>query len=311
MSKSNKSKDKSGRYKGKSKHGKEVRNHSYDDSNCSLPSIHDLDEDEPKIIPVPLAMWDLGHCDPKRCTGRKLRRHGLVKTLHLNNRFSGIVLSPVASKYVCKSDSGVVGVHGCAVIDCSWAQLESTPFNKMKSYYPRLLPYLIAANPVNYGRPFKLSCVEAFAATLYITGFPEYCEIVLSKFKWGPNFIDLNREILDKYSSCETEGEIRIAEKDWMDKCEAEYNAVKETDMTTIDMDREGIFNPNRESKLLIGRRDFQNGHSSSEEESAEDRFPSPESNESGDSDVDENELCEVTDKFGNSICYETGKQVT
>ena len=120
-----------------------------------------------------LAMWDLGQCDAKKCTGRRLQRLGMITTLHLGTPHRGILLSPEGKSTVCPADAPTVAKHGISVIDCSWNEVEGAglPYHRMKGSQPRLLPYLVAANPVNYGKPFKLTCAEAIAATLVITGF--------------------------------------------------------------------------------------------------------------------------------------------
>ena len=82
------------------------------------------------------------------------------------------------------------------------------------------MPFLVAANPVNYGRPFKLNCAEAFAACFHIAGLPDLGDAVLAKFKWGHSFVEVNREILARYAACKDGAEILQVQNDYISESE-------------------------------------------------------------------------------------------
>ncbi|PVG02957.1 DUF367-domain-containing protein [Serendipita vermifera] len=165
-------------------------------------------------------MWDFGHCDPKRCSGKKLERFGIVKSLRVGQRFRGIVLTPNATQVISPQDRDIVTAGGIAVVECSWARLDEVPFHKIKSSNERLLPYLVASNPVNYGRPWKLNCAEAIAAALVITGHESQSEAVLAKFSWGASFPKLNRQfypLLGKYAACKNPEQVSQVQRTIME----------------------------------------------------------------------------------------------
>ena len=86
------------------------------------------------------------------------------------------------------------------------------------------VPYLVAANSVNYGRPWRLNCVEALAATFYICGREDWAHEVVSHFSYGETFLEINSQILKRYAACTNEAEVKRAEKVWLTKIEREYN---------------------------------------------------------------------------------------
>ena len=111
-------------------------------------------------------------------------------------------------------------LQGLSVIDCSWARLAEIPFQQMRAGHHRLLPFLVAANPVNYGKPSKLSCAEAAAATLYICGYVDAAKAVLNEFGWGKEFIKLNTELLELYRTSVDAAEVVQRQNEWLEAVE-------------------------------------------------------------------------------------------
>jgi len=99
------------------------------------------------------------------------------------------------------------------------------------------------------GKPCKLSCAEAFAAALFICGWPDAAISVLSRFKWyhlyafshryatacclsskpaaynitdaydrGHSFLSTNEELLDRYAACPTSAEVIQVQTEYLDQ---------------------------------------------------------------------------------------------
>ncbi|MCO8243235.1 DUF367 family protein [Haladaptatus sp. AB643] len=155
-----------------------------------------------------------GDDDPKKCTARKLARFDLTE-LHRSARATpyGIVLNPHAEQALSPADRAETDT--LVALDCSWESAERALF-EMPGVH-RALPFLVAANPVNYGKPFRLNTVEAFAAGLCILGERAQAERILSKFRWGETFLELNEEPLRRYADCEDSTEVVAVQQEYLD----------------------------------------------------------------------------------------------
>ena len=162
-------------------------------------------------IPVH-AIW-LAQDDPKKNTAVLASKRGDMK---LHKRINtapkrGIILEPSCGKVFGPEDHEILLNGGSLVgLDCSWAHIEESVQQVMKKtrLIPRMLPLLLAANPVNWGRPGRLTTAEALATVLYLVGEREQAEQVLGAFRWGQRFFELNKEPLDAYALARTSAEL-------------------------------------------------------------------------------------------------------
>lgn len=153
--------------------------------------------------------------------------------MRVGQKFGGVVVSPNGKEPVCPNDAEIVNSHGAAVVECSWARIDEIPFNKIGGKHERLLPYLVAANPVNYGRPWRLNCVEALAACFAITGHYDWAEEILERFSWGPVFLEMNEELLDLYSQCSDGESVTKAQEAWLSRLQDEQDAKEQEKQET------------------------------------------------------------------------------
>lgn len=155
-----------------------------------------------------------GDDDPEKCTARKLDRYGFV-TLHTPDRRVpyGIVLNPHAEQALSPADRELS--NRLIARDCSWTAADESYFRFPGIH--RALPFLVAANPVNYGRPFQLTTVEALAAALCILGERDQAVEMLAKFRWGETFLKLNAEPLERYAACDTSTDVVAVQAEYLE----------------------------------------------------------------------------------------------
>ncbi|KAI9759852.1 MAG: hypothetical protein M4579_002059 [Chaenotheca gracillima] len=152
------------------------------------------------------ACWDLGHCDPKRCSGKKLMKLRLMRELHIGQKFAGVVVSPNAKKTLSPADKDIMEQFGAAVVECSWARIKEVPFARIGGKNERLR-------------------------------HQDWAEEVMSHFSYGEAFLEINASLLKRYAACADEESVKKAESVWLDKLEREYATSREKDKASVGSD--------------------------------------------------------------------------
>lgn len=167
-----------------------------------------------------LQIYHLSQDDPKKCTARKLARFGHAILLKRLSKvpYSPILLDPYSTKVLSKDDLETAVKHGLLIIDCSWENAENIfdLIRSKKKLVPRALPFLVAVNPVKYGKAFQLSTLEAFAGALVILGFRNQAQEILGLYKWSKNFLIMNKEPLLEYELANNSEEMIKAQAEFV-----------------------------------------------------------------------------------------------
>jgi pre-rRNA-processing protein TSR3 len=169
---------------------------------------------------IRLFVLHAGECDRRKCTALKLVRFGKAALVKRGRGFPpGIIsLDPFSPKLLSRADGTLAERKGMLALDCSWDKIDVRGFCHFfhgRRIEPRSLPYLVAANPVKFGQPFRLSTLEAFAAALMILGRKKQAEDILGMYTWGPRFLEVNLEPLKGYMAAADEAEVRLVQAEY------------------------------------------------------------------------------------------------
>jgi len=167
---------------------------------------------------IKLYVYHASEDDPKKCSARKLAKFKYIK-LETNIRKTprdAILLNPFSKKSLSPEDLDVAMNKGLLAVDCSWKNADKSFEYLDKKNHSRALPFVVAVNPVNYGKPFKLTTLEAFSASLYILNQKKLAEKILEIYKWSPHFLVMNKEPLERYSKAKNSSEIIEIMKDYL-----------------------------------------------------------------------------------------------
>ena len=173
---------------------------------------------------VPLHIIHLDQDDPKKCTARKLASRDLA-ILHFNTNRPprrGFLLNPDSGIILGPDDLPMIE-HGASLValDCSWKQLDESlehVLTKSPKLESRTLPIVLAANPVSWGKPGRLSTAEALAMCLLLLDREEQAIRILSPFPWGEQFMKLNAEPIEAYRNAESREELLELQWEFFDK---------------------------------------------------------------------------------------------
>ena len=175
---------------------------------------------------MPLHIIHLDQDDPKKCTARKLASRDLA-TLHFDTRRPprrGYLLDPSAGTILGPDDLPLIEKGAALVaLDCSWKLLDES-LVRIRKTSPRLegrtLPLVLAANPISWGKPGRLSTVEALAVCLVLLDQDEQAQRILKPFSWGEQFLLLNAEPLAAYKGASSRKDLVELQWEFFDKPE-------------------------------------------------------------------------------------------
>ena len=172
---------------------------------------------------VPLHIIHLDQDDPKKCTARKMEKYGNA-IVHKNVTKSpkrGFLLNPKSNDLLGPDDKRMIDLGASLVaLDCSWKNIaDSLDIIKTKTnLISKSLPLVLAANEVSWGKPGRLSTVEAFAISLWILGKEKQARKILQPFRFGKQFLELNKEPLVAYSGAKSNEELEKLQWDYFNK---------------------------------------------------------------------------------------------